>query len=324
LAAWLPVSFEQIELPIFVFGSVVATACASAMIPLMTQVYQENYPEKGRGRMFSRTLIIRIGAAALFSELGGRILSDRLDNYVWVLLIFAVAFAFSSFCLSRCPSRALLASGGTHPLRAFRFAWSDRLFRWTLICWMFMGFASLMMFPMRVEYLSNERYGLHLDVDTVALLVGVIPNLARLIMSPIWGWLFDHMNFFSLRAALNMGFFVGILSFFTSHDPDGLALGAVVFGISNAGGDVAWGLWVTKFAPPDRVADYMSVHTFFTGVRGVLAPITAFNMVSRMEMSTLGWISAGLILISTLMLLPEVRFGKNARSGTPLVDEVSE
>ncbi|NDF01570.1 MAG: hypothetical protein EB034_25395, partial [Verrucomicrobia bacterium] len=50
-----------------------------------------------------------------------------------------------------------------------------------------------------------------------------------------------------------------------------MALGAVIFGVSNAGGDVAWSLWVTKFAPPERVADYMSVHTFFTGVRGVAA-----------------------------------------------------
>ena len=30
---------------------------------------------------------------------------------------------------------------------------------------------------------------------------------------------------------------------------------AILFGISNAGGDVAWSLWVTKFAPAARVAD---------------------------------------------------------------------
>lgn len=64
----------------------------------------------------------------------------------------------------------------------------------------------------------------------------------------------------------------------------GLALGAVIFGVANAGGDVAWSLWVTKFAPPERVADYMSVHTFFTGVRGVAAPLIAFHLVGTMGM----------------------------------------
>ena len=55
--------------------------------------------------------------------------------------------------------------------------------------------------------------------------------------------------------------------------------------ISGAGADVAWSLWVTKFAPPERVADYMSVHTFFTGVRGFLAPVTASKMACILSRS---------------------------------------
>ena len=54
---------------------------------------------------------------------------------------------------------------------------------------------------------------------------------------------------------------------------------AFMIRIGNGGGDVAWGLWVTKFAPPEQVADDMSVHTFFTGLRGVLAPVAAFQLV---------------------------------------------
>ena len=48
------------QLAVFVAGSIVAMACSSAAIPLMTQVYQENYPGKERGRRFSRTIILRI------------------------------------------------------------------------------------------------------------------------------------------------------------------------------------------------------------------------------------------------------------------------
>ena len=86
----------------------------------------------------------------------------------------------------------------------------------------------------------------------------------------------------------------------------------------------AWSLWVTKFAPENRVADYMSVHTFFTGVRGVLAPLTAFQLAKTLSLSTLGIVSAILILFATLLLIPEIRFGRLARKAEALVEEVSE
>ena len=142
----------------------------------------------------------------------------------------------------------------------------------------------------------------------IALLTGVIPNLARLILSPVWGYLFDHMNFFLLRVLLNFGFAIGILTFFTSDSLTGLVIGAIIFGISNSGGDVAWGLWVTKFAPPGHVADYMSVHTFLTGIRGVLAPLIAFQVAAYYSLGGLACCSSALIVLATLMLIPEVRW----------------
>src|SRR5690606_18201148 len=149
--------------------------------------------------------------------------------------------------------------------------------------------------------------------DMIAVLTGVVPNLARLVMSPIWGRLFDRANFFVLRMALNLGFALGIVSFFASDSTLGLMLAAITFGVSTAGGDVAWSLWVTKIAPPDRVADYMSVHTFFTGLRGLVAPMVGFALVERYSMIGMGWVAAGCILAATLMLLPEARRGNLVR-----------
>lgn len=311
-------------LPVFVAGSILGMTTSAAVIPLLTQIYQENYPAESRGHLFSRTVMIRIGVAALFSDLAGRALSGEVGRFQYLLLVFAFAFAFAGWFLRQCPSRPLTAVGGTHPLRALRFARDDALFRRTLISWMLMGFANLMMLPMRVEYLANPKYELALDVGQIAFYTGVVPNLARLVMSPVWGWVFDRMNFFALRITLNVGFAIGILAFFTSADPKGLMIGAIVFGIANAGGDVAWSLWVTKFAPPDHVADYMSVHTFFTGVRGVLAPLAAFHATTAMGIHTLGWVATGMIVLSSLMLLPEVRFGRFGRRGDALVEKVSE
>lgn len=316
-------------LPVFVLGAVLAMACSSVAVPLLTQIYHENYPEGERGRLFSRTVIIRIAAAAGFSELAGRALSHRINHFPALLVAFAGAFAFASYCLAKIPSRPLVASGGTHPFRALKYARDDNLFRQTLIGWMFLGFANLMMLPLRVEYLANPKYritlhGAALTVGAIALLTSVLPNLARLLMNPLWGWLFDRMNFFLLRITLNIGFMLGIVTFFTSDSLTGLVLGAVFYGVSVAGGDVAWSLWVTKFAPPERVADYMAVHTFFTGVRGVVAPLVAFQLASVLPLNVIGWLSAGLIAIGSAILIPEIKMGRGARRAAALVEEVSE
>ncbi len=322
VAAFIATLFGWLSL--FAIGSMLALASTAAVIPLFTHIYQENYPESRRGILFSRTVMIRIGMAAAFSQFAGWGLSGRFEWFPGLVLSFAMAMAFGGFCLARMPSHPIHDEGGGHPFRAMRFVRDDAIFRRTLICWMLMGFANLMMAPLRVEYLANRQYGLNLTVGTIALLTGVVPNLARLMMSPVWGWLFDRMNFFALRVTLNIGFAIGILTFFVSNSFAGLIAGAVIFGISNAGGDVAWSLWVTKFAPPGRVADYMSVHTFFTGVRGVLAPMLAFALVTRLSLGLMAAISAGLIVAASVLLLPEIKFGKRARKTSALVEEISE
>jgi len=311
-------------LPAFVVCSVLAMATSAAVIPLLTHMYQDNYPEKERGRLFSRTVMIRIAMAAAFSKVAGDALDGRIDQYRWLLLVFGTALGFAGFCLSRCPTQPIPHDGGAHPFRAMRFVRNDALFRRTLICWMLMGFANLMMLPLRVEFLANPKYNLAATVGTIALLTGVIPNVARLVLSPVWGHLFDHMNFFALRVTLNIGFAIGILAFFTTNSLPGLIAGAVVYGISNAGGDVAWSLWVTKFAPPGRVADYMSVHTFLTGLRGVLAPMFAFYFASHFSLGILAMISSGLIVLATALLIPELKFGRKAPPASVLVEEISE
>lgn len=327
-------------LPVFVAGAVVGLACSSALVPLMTQIYQDNYPETRRGLLFSRTVMVRIGAAAVFGELAGSLLSTGdtgrwhaawftggMEHFRWLLLAFAGAHGLAALALARMPSPVLAKSAGTHPFKALRYVRHDRVFRMTLISWMFLGFGNLMMVPLRVEYLANEKYGvtLHgaaLSAGAIALLTSVLPNLARLALNPLWGFLFDRMNFFIMRITLNLGFMLGILAFFTTGSFWGLIAGAVFYGISIAGGDVAWSLWVTKFAPPGRVADYMAVHTFFTGLRGVVAPVVAFQAIGVVSLHTMGWISAGLVLIGTLLLVPEIRHGQRNRPEPDMAEEI--
>ena len=72
---------------------------------------------------------------------------------------------------------------------------------------------------------------------------------------------------------------------------------------------MAWSLWVTKFSPAEHVAEYMSVHTFLTGCRGVIAPFIAFKLASEIGPAWVGGIGAGLIFIATAMLGTSVAQG---------------
>jgi hypothetical protein len=50
-------------------------------------------------------------------------------------------------------------------------------------------------------------------------------------------------------------------------------------------------------------------------LRGVVAPVAAFYLVSGCPLNVLGWISVGLILVGSAFLVPEIKFGKNAQRG---------
>ena len=51
----------------------------------------------------------------------------------------------------------------------------------------------------------------------------------------------------------------------------------------------------------------MAVHAFFTGVRGVIAPIIAFQLISRLPIGEIGIICVVLIGLASLILLPEMK-----------------
>ncbi|MCS6773982.1 MAG: MFS transporter [Anaerolineae bacterium] len=303
------------SLTTLVGASIIAIGAANAIIPLITAAYQENYPPRSRGRWVSQAFVIRVIAAAAFAELAGRLLTADPRLFRLLLGLFGGAFLAAAIFLWQIPSQPLSRAslhGGVAlgALRALRFLYTDRTLRWVLSSWMLMGFANLMMLPLRVEFLANPRYGLALNPQQIGFYTVLVPGLVRLALTPIWGRLFDRMEFFVLRILLNTGFALSIAAFFLGTDELGLLLGAALFGAAAAGGEIAWNLGVTKFAPPERVAEYMGVHTFLTGVRGVLAPVVAFWLVELLPISAAALFAAGLIGVASLMLVPEVKGAK--------------
>lgn len=303
------------SLTIFVVGSLLAIAGLNAMIPLVTVTYERNFPPGELGRRVGWGMSIKVLVSVVVGLAMGELLDRRPDLW-WVAVVCgALAFAAMIPIHHRVPSDAL---DHTHGERSpvwphFHLLLEDRKLMLTLSAWMLMGFGNLMLLPLRVEYLATPEYGINASESKIAMLTVVVPSVVRLLMMPVFGHVFDRMSFFSSRILVNIFFALYVAAFFTGTSDAGLVLGAMLLGVGAAGGDLMWSLWVTKFAPPGRTADYMGLHTFFTGIRAVVAPILGFLILGRVSLTSIALLAATLMVGASLVLVPEARAERNAK-----------
>jgi MFS family permease len=293
----------------FIAASSLGLFFFALQVPLQTQIYRLNYPERTRGKLFALTATTRSLAAAVFGFVGGWLLGWRLDSYAWLLWAFALASAVSGFWTYGLPAMPWqMPEGSQHRLlSSWRWVKADRDFRTLLISWMIMGIGNLIAWSLFVEFLANPRHGHSLPTSTVAWITGVVPVVFRVMFTYPWGLLFDRINFFVVRASLNVVFSIACLCYYCGGSLGWWVAGMALFGIANAGGNVTWSLWVTKLAPKHAVAEYMSVHSFLTGLRGVVAPYLAFAMIDVMSFQTIGIVCAITIFSASCFITVRVR-----------------
>ncbi|MDZ4289257.1 MAG: MFS transporter [Prosthecobacter sp.] len=273
----------------FIAGLSLGLFCFSMQIPLLTQIYRLNYPESARGKLFALTGVSRAATGMGFGFFGGWLLGVDLDNYVWLLWAFAASGFLSGWWTYGLPAISWETSETPNARLWSALHWvrEDRDFRTLLISWMMMGVGNLIAACLFVEYLANPRHGINLPEQTVAWIAGVVPVIFRMLCSYPWGLIYDRVGLFKVRSILNVIFAAAILTFFLGHSITAWTVGMALWGVANAGGNVTWGLWVTKLAPKHAVAEYMSVHTFLTGLRGLIAPYIAFAAINYVSFPTL-------------------------------------
>jgi MFS family permease len=303
-------------LPIFVAGSIIGVASVNAVIPLITVTYERNFPAHERGKRVGWGMTLKVAVSAAVGLAMGAYLTAHPDQWWMLLVAGAGAAATIAWLQHLTPSGPLSQVPGRRnlPWPHFHLLLDDRQLRLTLGAWMLMGFGNLMLIPLRVEYLALPQYGIGADAAKITLLTVTIPSIFRLLTMPLFGRVFDRVSFFAARILVNILFALYVAAFFTGTSDLGLIIGAITLGIAAAGGDLMWSLWVTKFAPPGRVADYMGLHTFSTGIRAVCAPILAFIVIEHISLVTVAWLSAGMMVASSLVLVPEARAERARRA----------
>ena len=198
-----------------------------------------------------------------------------------------------------------LQANRQNPISLLSNLWKDKLFGYISFTWMILGLGNLASLPLRAEFLNGNAY----DPDTILLLIAVIPTAGSIFSTLIWGRLFDAMNFIALRISINCFFAASLILFFQDSYTLQI-LGSMCFGIGKGGGNVAWNLWVTKFAPEEQTGDYQSVHAFLTGCRGVVGPLAAYAVWAAFSLQTVVWICTAMVFLSCVLLLPVLKYGK--------------
>ncbi len=290
----------------FVVGVVVGLAAININLPLLTATYESNYPAAERGTRVGRGIVLKVAVSAPLSIAMGAWLAEHMDEWRVVVAVGALSAATLSVLNRRFPSQPLgeIRGDRRHPLPRFELLRTDAALRLILVSWMFMGFGNLMLLPLRVDYLSEPKYGIEASAATITMLTVAVPSIMRLLTTTFFGRVFDRMSVFTIRIGLNLLFIAYVVLFFSSTSRLGLWSGSIVLGLAFAGGDLMWTLWVTKFAPPGRTADYMGLHTFFTGLRAVAAPLFAYLVIARVSLGWLAVLGAALMAVSSVILLP--------------------
>lgn len=288
----------------FVICVACAQIAASQGAAMMTHLYSVNYASNTRGSRLSTTFLIGSFVGIVFGYLGGELLDWNVGYYPLVLAVGVASALLAAWSSWKIPSLSADTLQSKNPLSSLAVAWRDKLFGLMLTAWMLMGLGNLMLMPLRVEYLANPDYGIDAsNAEISALLISTVLTF-RLLSTKVWGFLFDRINVVTLRICLNTVFATSVACFFFTTEIWLMAIGCALLGIAFGGGGILWTLYVTKIAPPDQVATYMSVHSFMTGLRMAAAPFIGYAVMEISHPSFAAWISLLLITISTLIFLP--------------------
>ncbi|MBG7608770.1 MAG: MFS transporter [Verrucomicrobia bacterium] len=287
-------------------GCFIAFTFLGMSSPLTSQIYRKHYSSHSRGRLFSKTAMMRASAAGLIAWLVGIWLNSRENDFSALFWGYAVACLVMAGCVLFMAPVVLRKTLRLQWFDAFRHVSDDAPFRKLLTVWMVFGMGNLISFALFVEYISNPVYGYGYEAKNVGIITGTVPMAAFIVFVVPWGTIFDRLPFYSVRALVNVFFILGILIYFLCSGFMALCIGIGFHGVARAGGNILWTLWVTKFADSDKVVEYMSVHTFLTGARGVIAPFLAFMLATYASPTWVACISASLVFLSTLALVPEI------------------
>lgn len=270
-------------------------------LQFMLHIYSQNYTADERGTRVSTMFAISLIVGGVFAQFFAKWLDIDIRHFEWQFAILGISAIISGLFLIKIPSTPLSPQASGSPWQNFSLIWKDRLFGWMIIAYMILGVGTAMVVPIKIEYMANPKFEINASNFNITLINVIIPSISMIIGTKTWGYIFDKINFIKTRLLINFCFIASFLTFFTSKNLMMLGISSTLNGLALSGGMLIWNLWVTKIAPNEKVAAYMSAHSATSGLKGLIAPAVGYTVLSYRDPLTVGIIAAILMFISCLM-----------------------
>jgi len=280
-------------------------------------LWSVNYPSRLRARITGR-ITVNTSIALAITGLGIGWLLGREGPWWRVAILAGTAFglagalAFRRFTVRRenellVAERTRLAEGATFGLRGMRELLArDPAFRRYQYAMSMFGAGMLSLTPLMVICLGDV---LRLPALWQVLVMTAVPVMVIPLAIQPWARYLDLHRVLAFRAVHGKVSVAAVLLLVAAvllHMPVLLVPGAILLGVSLAGGSLGWTLGHNDFAPRGEETRYMALHVTLTGLRGLVAPPLTIALYHL-----LGTLRAGLGPLA--LLLPLLLIAAGAR-----------
>lgn len=283
-------------LALMILGAVSARFFWSGVTTVRSTVWRANYPREILATMSGK--LVRVAAMVMAGT--GFVIGLAMDwhgeAFRWiypVLSLVGISGAWSYRRLRMRQQKRLLAAErgnrqreGTliNPARLFSLLRDDDAFRRYMTLMLMLGGGNLMLMAPLIIILNEHM--MFSQMQQMAITTS-IPLLVMPLAIPLWARMLDTRHVIHYRAKQSWAataMITTILIAVTTGTAWLLWIAAVLYGIAQSGGMLGWNLGHHDFAPPERAAEYMSVHMTLTGLRGTLMPIVGVSLYQLFEL----------------------------------------
>lgn len=311
--------------------------------PAQNSLFQANYPDGLRGRLFGVVSAWSKGLL-LVTSLGAGFLLDHYPDVWRQLFVWAGLVGFLSYVLyARTRIRTLAhrdppetGTAGTavpaaatppgrtpfrllvQPYRDFlRLLRDNPAFDAYERNFFIYGVAFMMLLPVNVLLLVDH---FQLDYAQFSFARQVLFMGLLALFSPLGGRLLERYQ--TIRAA--GGSFVCcslhpllVALAYVTHQTWLVYLSFAVFGVAMAGVIAAWNLGAIYFAGRRDSSDFMGVHVTCVGARGLMAPFLGYSLSQLLDLPAAYLTSSALFLLAGILMFRLARTEDRRRAGAP-------
>lgn len=273
----------------FAVPIVLSITLAVAIVPALNSLYQSNYPNSERGRVFGMVMSMTAVTTIISSMMAGWWMDHDPGAYRIIYPLAGLVGFAGIYLYWRIRPRAGRASDGPdepqddlsasdwfeavyealrHPFRGAKTLFTtDPNFLRFEIGYMLYGLGFMMLQPVLPLFLVDE---IRVQYSEAATARGLIFWGMMALVSPVFGRLLDRWNAVRL-SIFGFAFLVIVpLILAMSHSLPGVYAAFALFGFAMSPINIAWTMGPILFAGRRDAATYMGVHVTMVGIRGLI------------------------------------------------------